>query len=143
MSLTNPIDYTGFSSPFKADVVANHRNIAEAKKKAGNYLRAGMIGGFGASELGKGIGSNFLTEARAYAAAQQRTADMFGKAADAVGSIGGFAAAGGFNKPPTEPPTEFTYDSNIKFDTGVDPEKFGKLGNYEYFKPSNNISFWP
>ena len=49
MSFVNPIDYTGFSSPFRADLVANNRNMAEAKKRAGNYLRAGEIGGLGAS----------------------------------------------------------------------------------------------
>ncbi len=72
MSFVNPIDYTGFSSPFRADLVANNRNIAEAKKKAGNYLRAGDLGNFGASQFGQAVGQKFMDKAGAYAEAQQR-----------------------------------------------------------------------
>ena len=97
MSFVNPIDYTGFSSPFRADLVANNRNMAEAKKKAGNYLRAGKLGGFGASQYGQAVGQGFLDDAGAYAAAQQRGANSFSGFANLAGSIGGFAAQGGFN----------------------------------------------
>ena len=97
MSFVNPIDYTGFSSPFRADLVANNRNAAEAKKKAGNYLRAGKLGGFGASQYGKAVGQGFLDDAGAYAAAQQRGANMFSGIAGAVGMVGGMGAQGMFN----------------------------------------------
>lgn len=97
MSFINPIDYTGFSSPFRADLVANNRNAAEAKKKAGNYLRAGKMGGFGASQYGQAVGQGFLDDAGAYAAAQQRRANMFSGIAGAVGMVGGMGAQGMFD----------------------------------------------
>ena len=97
MSFVNPIDYTGFSSPFRADLVANNRNMAEAKKKAGNYLRAGKMGGFGASQFGQAVSQGFLDDAQAYANQQAQNASRFGNIANLAGSIGGFAAMGGFS----------------------------------------------
>tara|TARA_Y100000401_G_scaffold93489_1_gene79766 strand:- start:637 stop:1068 length:432 start_codon:yes stop_codon:yes gene_type:complete len=134
MSFVNPIDYTGFSSPFRADLVANNRNVAEAKKKAGNYLRAGRMGGLGASQYGQAVGQGFLDDAGAYAAAQQRGANAFSGVANAVGSIGGFAAAGGFGKPATQ-------FSQPVFGQPKARETIGGYGGNEFFKPSDIPGF--
>lgn len=134
MSFVNPIDYTGFSSPFRADLVANNRNMAEAKKRAGNYLRAGDIGGLGASQYGQAVGQGFLDDAGAYAAAQQRGANMFSGFANAIGSIGGFAAAGGFGKPATQ------FSQPVFGQPGA-RETIGGYGGNEFFKPSDIPGF--
>ena len=134
MSLSNPIDYTGFSSPFRADLVANESNRAAAAKRVGAYKRAGDLGGFGASAFGEAVGNKYLTEAGAYAAAQQRGADMFSGVANAVGSIGGFAAAGGFGKPATE------FSQPVFGQPGA-RETIGGYGGNEFFKPSDIPGF--
>ena len=113
MSFVNPIDYTGFSSPFRADLVANNRNMAEAKKRAGNYLRAGEIGGLGASQYGQAVGQGFLDDAGAYAAAQQRGANMFSKFANVAGMVGGLGAQGAGNN----------------FDKFFNPNSYGGTGS--------------
>jgi hypothetical protein len=119
MSLTNPIDYTGFSSPFNVDLAVNARNKADAFTKSQAALRAGALGGSAASFLGKAKGQQFMDEAGAYAAAQQRGADMFSGVANAVGSIGGFAAAGGFGGGAAmKGPSVGTFDG--AFNTGLD-----------------------
>lgn len=123
MSFVNPIDYTGFSSPFRADLVANNRNMAEAKKKAGNYLRAGNLGGSAASQFGKAVGQGFMDEAGAYDAAQQRGANTFSGFANAIGTIGGIGASGGFNNlfgggAQIKGPSIGTYDWNTPLDIG-------------------------
>ena len=134
MSFVNPIDYTGFSSPFRADLVANNRNITEAKKRVGNYLRVGEIGGFGASQYGQAVGQGFLDDAGAYAAAQQRGANTFSGFANAIGSIGGFAAAGGFGKPATQ------FSQPVFGQPGA-RETIGGYGGNEFFKPSEIPGF--
>jgi hypothetical protein len=96
MSFVNPIDYTGFSSPFNIDLAVNARNKADAYTKSQAALRAGTMGGAAASFLGKAQGQKFMDEAGAYAQQQGQNADMFGKAMGAVSGIGSFAAMGGF-----------------------------------------------
>ena len=96
MSLTNPIDYTGFSSPFNVDLAVNARNKADAFTKSQAALRAGALGGSAASFLGKAKGQQFMDEAGAFVKQQGQNADMFGKAMGAVSGIGSFAAMGGF-----------------------------------------------
>ena len=96
MSLTNPVDYTGFSSPFNVDLAVNARNKADAYTKSQAALRAGALGGSAASFLGKAKGQQFMDEAGAFVQQQGQKADMFGKAMGAVSGIGSFAAMGGF-----------------------------------------------
>ena len=96
MSLTNPIDYTGFSSPFNVDLAVNARNQADAFTKSQAALRAGALGGSAASFLGKAQGQKFLDDAGAFVQQQEQNADMFGKAMGAVSGFGTFAAMGGF-----------------------------------------------
>lgn len=128
MSFVNPIDYTGFSSPFRADLVANNRNMAEAKKRAGNYLRAGEIGGLGASQYGQAVGQGFLDDAGAYAAAQQRGANMFSKFANVAGMVGGLGAQGAFGN---------------NFDKFFNPNSYGGTGSTGITTPGKYGSFNP
>ena len=96
MSLTNSIDYTGFSSPFNVDLAVNARNKAEAYTKSKAALRAGALGGSAASFLGKAQGQKFMDEAGAFAQQQQQNASNFGNIMNLAGGIGGIAAQGGF-----------------------------------------------
>ena len=96
MSFVNPIDYTGFSSPFKADVVTNQQNRSDAYKRAGAFKRAGDLGGFGAASFGNAIGEQFKIDAGLYAQKQGQMANTVGGLFDLAGGIGGFAAQGGF-----------------------------------------------
>lgn len=114
MSLSNPIDYTGFSSPFRADLVANQRNRADAHKKAGAYKRAGQLGSTGLSTFGQAVGQKFMDEAGAYAAAQQRGANMFSGIAGAVGMVGGLGVQGAFGN---------------NFDKFFNPNSYGGTGS--------------
>lgn len=134
MSFVNPIDYTGFSSPFRADLVANNRNITEAKKKAGNYLRTGDLGSLGASQYGQAVGQGFLDDAGAYAAAQQRSANAFSEVTNAFRGFSGFAAAGGFGKPATQ------FSQPVFGQPGA-RETIGGYGGNEFFKPSEIPGF--
>ena len=121
MSLTNPIDYTGFSSPFNVDLAVNARNKADAFTKSQAALRAGALGGSGTYFLGKAKGQKFLDEAGAYAQQQGQNADMFGKAMGAVSGIGSFAAMGGFGGgggAAMKGPSVGTFDG--AFNTGLD-----------------------
>ena len=133
MSLTNPIDYTGFSSPFRADLAVNARNKADAFTKSQAALRAGALGGSAASFLGKAKGQQFMDEAGAYAAAQQRGADMFSGVANAVGSIGSFAAMGGFGGGPTAEIGGKTYGVDLS------PGEIADLGIETGAGPGNNF----
>ena len=134
MSFMNPVDVTGISSPFNVDLAVKARNQAEAFTKSQAALRAGALGGAAASFLGKAQGQKFMDEAGAYAAAQQRGADMFSGVANAVGSIGGFAAAGGFGKPATE------FSQPVFGQPGA-RETIGGYGGNEFFKPSDIPGF--
>jgi hypothetical protein len=119
MSLSNPIDYTGFSSPFNVDLAVNARNKADAYTKSQAALRAGALGGSAASFLGKAHGQKFMDEAGAFVQQQGQNADMFGKAMGAVGSIGSFAAMGGFGGGAAmKGPSVGTFDG--AFNTGLD-----------------------
>ena len=97
MSLTNPVDYTGFSSPFNVDLAVNARNKADAYTKSKAALRAGALGGSAASFLGKAQGQMFMDKAGVYGQQQQQNASNFGNIMNLAGGIGGFAAQGGFN----------------------------------------------
>ena len=97
MSLTNPVDFTGFSSPFNVDLAVNARNKADAYTKSQAALRAGALGGSAASFLGKAKGQQFMDEAGAYVQQQGQKADMFGNVMSAVGGIGSMGAQGMFD----------------------------------------------
>ena len=120
MSLTNPVDFTGFSSPFNVDLAVKARNQAEAYTKSQAALRAGALGGSAASFLGKAKGQQFMDEAGAYVQQQGQKADMFGKAMGAVTGIGSFAAMGGFGGggAAMKGPSVGTFDG--AFNTGLD-----------------------
>lgn len=98
MSFMNPVDVTGFSSPFNADLAVNARNRADAYTKSKDALRAGDLGGSAVSFLGKTKGQKFMDEAGAYAQQQQQNADMFGAAMGAASTFGSIGAQGGFDK---------------------------------------------
>ena len=133
MSLTNPIDYTGFSSPFRADLAVNARNKADAFTKSQAALRAGALGGSGTYFLGKAKGQKFLDEAGAYAQQQGQNADMFGKAMGAVSGIGSFAAMGGFGGGPTAEIGGKTYGVDLS------PGEIADLGIETGAGPGNNF----
>ncbi len=96
MSLMNPVDVTGISSPFDPTLAINARNKAEAYTKSKAALRAGALGGSAASFLGKAQGQKFMDKAGAFAQQQQQNASNFGNIMNLAGGIGGFAAQGGF-----------------------------------------------
>ena len=126
MSLTNPVDYTGFSSPFNVDLAVNARNKADAYTKSKAALRAGALGGSAASFLGKAQGEKFLDEAGAYVQQQGQKADMFGKAMGAVSSIGSIGAQGGFGN---------------NFDSFFNPNSYGGTGSTGITTPGKYGSF--
>ena len=128
MSLTNPIDYTVFSAPFRADLVANQSNRAAAAKRAGAYKRAGDLGRFGASAFGEAVGNKSLTEAGAYAAAEQRGANTFSGFANAAGMLGGLGAQGAFGN---------------NFDKFFNPNSYGGTGSTGITTPGKYGSFDP
>ena len=134
MSLTNPVDFTGFSSPFNVDLAVNARNKADAYTKSQAALRAGALGGSAASFLGKAKGQQFMDEAGAYVQQQGQKADMFGKAMGAVSGIGSFAAMGGFGSPATD------FSQPVFGQPGA-RETIGGYGGNEFFKPSEIPGF--
>jgi hypothetical protein len=129
MSLTNPIDYTGFSSPFNVDLAVNARNKADAFTKSQAALRAGALGGSAASFLGKAKGQQFMDEAGAYAEAQQRGANMFSGIAGAVGMVGGMGAQGMFDPSKTFHNNSLFGQTKFGAGGGTLPDAFGnKVG---------------
>ena len=119
MSLVNPIDYTGFSSPFRSDLVVNQQNRSEAYKKAGAFKKVGEIGGGAAASFGNAIGEQFKIDAGQYAQQQGQTAKTVSGLFNLAGGIGGFAAQGGFGGgSQMKGPSIGTYDWNTDLNIG-------------------------
>ena len=119
MSLVNPIDYTGFSSPFRSDLVVNQQNRSEAYKKAGAFKKVGEIGGGAAASFGNAIGEQFKIDAGQYAQQQGQTAKTVSGLFNLAGGIGGFAAQGGFGGgAQMKGPSIGTYDWNTDLNIG-------------------------
>ena len=134
MSLVNPIDYTGFSSPFRSDLVVNQQNRSEAYKKAGAFKKVGEIGGGAAASFGNAIGEQFKIDAGQYAQQQGQTAKTVSGLFNLAGGIGGFAAQGGFGSPATE------FSQPVVGQPGA-RETIGGYGGNEFFKPSEIPGF--
>ncbi len=134
MSLMNPVDVTGISSPFDPTLAINARNKAEAYTKSKAALRAGALGGSAASFLGKAHGQKFMDEAGAFLQQEGQKADIFGKAMGAVTGFGNFAAMGGFGSPATD------FSQPVFGQPGA-RETIGGYGGNEFFKPSDIPGF--
>lgn len=134
MNLMNPVDFTGFSSPFKVDLAVNARNKADAYTKSQAALRAGAFAGGAASFLGQAQGQKFMDEAGAFTQQQQQNASNFGNIMNLAGGIGGFAAQGGFGSPATE------FSQPVVGQPGA-RETIGGYGGNEFFKPSEIPGF--
>lgn len=126
MSLTNPVNYTGFSSPFNVDLAVNARNKADAYTKSQAALRAGALGGAAASFIGQAQGQKFMDEAGAYAQQQAQNANTFGNVMGAVSTIGSIGAQGGFGK---------------NFDSFFNPNSYGGTGSTGITTPGKYGSF--
>ena len=92
----NPVDVTGFSSPFNVDLAVNARNKADAYTKSQAALRAGSLGGAAASFIGPAQGQKFMDKAGAYAHQQAQNAKTFGNFADLAGGLGAIGVTKGF-----------------------------------------------
>ena len=134
--LNSGIDVTSFmGDSFDTGLAVNARNRADAYKKAGAAKRAGDLAGQGSSLFGKFKGQSLLADAGAYAQQQQANASMFGNIANLAGSIGGFAAMGGFGGGPGKMATldstpmtvENAYGSSVSY---YDPNIYTGVGDF-------------
>ena len=125
----NPVDITGFSSPFNVDLAVNARNKADAYTKSQAALRAGALGGSAASFLGKAQGQKFMDEAGAYAQQQDQKADMFGNVMSIAGGIGSMGAQGMFDPSKTFHNNSLFGQTKFGAGGGTLPDVFGnKVG---------------
>tara|TARA_Y100000401_G_scaffold117345_1_gene125739 strand:+ start:3673 stop:4101 length:429 start_codon:yes stop_codon:yes gene_type:complete len=126
MSFMNPVDVTGFSSPFNVDLAVNARNKADAYTKSQAALRAGSLGGAAASFIGQAQGQKFMDKAGAYAQQQAQNAQTFGNFADLAGGLGSIGVQGGFGK---------------NFESFFNPNSYGGTGSTGITTPGKYGSF--
>ena len=134
--LNSGIDVTSFmGDSFDTGMAVNARNKANAYLKGGAAKRAGDLAGQGSSLFGKFKGQSLLADAGAYANQQAQNASMFGNIANLAGSIGGFAAMGGFGGGPGKMATldstpmtvENAYGSSVSY---YDPNIYTGVGDF-------------
>ena len=88
---------TNFSDPFDVNKVAQTNNRERAKLKSQAFLTDSNLGGAAIGIYGKNKAENIMAKANAAAQATTQNAAGISGIFDAVGNIGSFGAAGGFN----------------------------------------------
>ncbi len=86
-----------FSDPFDVNAVAGANNRERAKLKSQSFLTDSQLGGAATGIFARNKAEDIMAKANASAQSSAQNASTFGNIMGAVGNIGSFGAAGGFN----------------------------------------------